>query len=76
MNLYLIFAMLFAEPAEPLCFQSDVRLYCCSSACAVKSSPKWDQADQILRGCMRGIGCSDSESKGATVGMKCSCKSK
>jgi hypothetical protein len=55
------------------CFQSDVRALCCPSACAVKSSPKWSEADQVLRSCMRGLGCNDSESKGASVAMKCSC---
>ena len=62
--------------AVPLCFSSDIKQYCCPSACATKNSPKWTQADQVLRGCMKGIGCSDGESKGATVGMKCNCASK
>ena len=62
--------------AVPLCFSSDIKQLCCPSACATKNSPKWTQADQLLRGCMKGIGCSDGESKGATVGMKCTCASK
>lgn len=57
----------------PLCFQSDVKTLCCPSACATKASPKWERANEVLRACMKGIGCSDSESKGATVGMKCNC---
>jgi hypothetical protein len=62
--------------AVPMCFASDVQKLCCPSACATKDSPKWPQANDVLRGCMRGIGCSDSESKGATVGMKCNCSSR
>jgi hypothetical protein len=60
----------------PLCFSSDIQKFCCPSACAVKNSPKWTQADGVLRGCMKGIHCSDGESNGATVGMKCNCTSK
>lgn len=60
-------------PAAPVCFVSDVKSLCCPSACAVKRSPKWETADRVLRSCMAGIGCSDSESKGATVGMRCDC---
>ena len=63
----------FNQDAEPMCFTSDVRTLCCPSACAVKKSPKWDQADSVLRACMRGIGCSESDSKGATVFMQCNC---
>jgi len=59
--------------AEPVCFVSDVQKYCCPSACVVKDSPKWHQANDVLRACMRGIGFSDAESKGATVFTKCSC---
>ncbi len=63
-------------PPERVCFSSDVQRYCCGSACAVKNSPKWERANDVLRACMRGIGCSDSESKGATVGLRCDCKAK
>ena len=66
-------AELGPPPAEPVCFASDVKALCCPSACAVKASPKWMQADQVLRSCMRGLGCSDSESKGATVFNRCNC---
>ncbi len=58
---------------DPVCFASEVAKLCCPSACAVKNSPKWERANDVLRGCMKGIGCSDGESKGATVGMKCNC---
>lgn len=60
--------------AVPMCFASDVKQLCCPSACATKGSPKWPQANDVLRACMKGIGCTDSESKGATVGMRCECK--
>ena len=63
-----------SEQPEPVCFASDVRALCCPGACAAKNGPKWPQADQILQGCMRGLGCSEGDSKGATVGMKCDCK--
>lgn len=74
MNFTLVFVMLFAEPAEQVCFASDVTKLCCPTACKVKNdSAHWFDADKVLRGCMRGIGCSDSESKSATVGMRCDC---
>jgi len=61
------------EPV-PVCFASDVKSLCCPSACTVKSSPKWPQADAVLKACMRGIGCSAGESKAATVFMRCECR--
>ena len=60
-------------PPAPLCFASDVKALCCPSACAVKNSPKWETADRVLRSCMAGIGCGDSESKSATVFERCNC---
>lgn len=60
--------------AVPQCFASDVKQLCCPSACATKNSPKWTQANDVLRSCMKGIGCSDSDSKNATVGLRCECK--
>lgn len=60
-------------PAEAVCFASDVKQLCCPSACAVKSSLKWAKADEVLRACMRSIGCSDGESKSATVFSRCNC---
>jgi hypothetical protein len=65
-------ALWFATQAEPMCFSSDVRQLCCPSACAVKRSPRWSGADEVLRACMVGIGCK-SEVRGATVGMRCEC---
>lgn len=63
--------MLLLE-AEPVCWASDVAALCCPAACATKASSKWPQADEVLRSCMRGLGCSRVE--GATVGMRCGCK--
>ena len=60
--------------AVPMCFASDVAKLCCPSACAVKASPKWTQADQVLRSCAKGIGCKDVD--GWTVGMRCGCSNK
>lgn len=53
------------------CFASDVRAYCCPSACAVKKSSHWYQANDVLRGCARGLGCKRVDSW--TVGMRCNC---
>jgi hypothetical protein len=63
----------FHLEAMPMCFSSDVKQLCCRGACSAKNGTKWSQANDILRGCMRGLGCSDSESKGATVFMRCDC---
>ena len=64
----------FEEP-QALCFQSDVKKLCCPSACAVKKSKgKMGQGDAVLRACMRGLGCSESESRSADVFMRCDCK--
>ena len=69
----LAIALWFTQPPEQVCFSSDVKAYCCPSACAVKRSPHWDRADANLQACMRGIVCSEGESKGATVAMRCDC---
>jgi hypothetical protein len=63
-----------AVDAVPMCFASDVKALCCPGACVAKIGPKWTQANEILRGCMKGLGCADGESKSATVFMKCDCK--
>lgn len=62
--------------AMPVCFSSDVKQLCCPSACTTKDSTKCTKANDVLRACMKGIGCSDSESKNATVEMRCSCERK
>ena len=67
-----LFLLLVERLANAACFQSDVRQLCCPAACAAKNSPHWYQADSILRGCMRGMGCQGSET--ATVGMRCGCQ--
>lgn len=60
-------------PGAPMCFASDVKQLCCPSACAAKNTPgKWTQANEILRGCMRGLGCKSGVDS-ATVGMLCDC---
>jgi len=55
------------------CTPWDVKNTCCLAGCAAKRGSNWPKADEILRGCMRGLGCSESEVKGATVFMKCDC---
>lgn len=71
MRRFLVCALLLASPASAGCFQSDVKAYCCPAACAVYKSSKWYQANDVLRGCMRGMGCERSD--GATVAGKCGC---
>jgi hypothetical protein len=65
-----ILALLFSITTAT-CFRSDVQATCCPAACAARQRPKWYQADDVLRGCMRGLGCKDET---ATVGMMCGCK--
>jgi len=67
----ILFLLLVVLSTSGACFQSDVTKLCCPSACAVKTSPKWTQADSVLRSCARGIGCKGVD--GWTVGMKCDC---
>lgn len=62
--------MIAAYFALSTCFAADVKTYCCPSACAAKHSGKWYQANDVLRGCMRGMGC---DANGATVFMRCGC---
>lgn len=73
MNFALLLALWFEQPPAEMCFSSDVKALCCPSACSAKNSPHWDRANAVLRSCMKGLGCSDAESKGATVGMRCDC---
>ncbi len=56
------------------CTSFDVKDACCAAGCAAKKGSNWSKADDILRGCMRGLGCSESDAKSATVFMKCDCK--
>ncbi len=57
--------------AEPVCFNADVKALCCPGACAVKSSPKWSRANEVLRSCARGLGCKNVDAW--TVFMRCDC---
>jgi hypothetical protein len=63
------------ETPEQMCFESDIKALCCPGACAAKNSRKWSQANDVLRGCMRGLGCKSGVDT-ATVGMRCDCPSK
>lgn len=69
----MIVGLFFSWEAADMCFSSDVQGICCPAACAAKNGKQWSKADEILRGCMRGIGCNDSTVHGATVGMRCNC---
>ncbi|MDB4935216.1 MAG: hypothetical protein JWP87_2188 [Labilithrix sp.] len=64
------------SPREALasCASWDVKENCCPAGCAAKKGTQWSKADDILRGCMRGLGCGESDVKSATVFMKCDCK--
>jgi hypothetical protein len=55
------------------CASWDVREVCCPAGCAARSGRKWSRADEVLRACMRGIGCSPGEVSGATVFIRCDC---
>jgi len=68
----LLLPLLLASTASASCYQSDVKALCCSAACAAYNSTKWYRANDVLRGCMRGLGCESSS--GATVGTKCECR--
>jgi hypothetical protein len=62
--------------ASAACTPWDIKDTCCLAACAAKRGSNWPKADEILRGCMRGLGCSESEVKDATVFMNCDCPEK
>jgi hypothetical protein len=68
-------ALWFEVEVAPMCYASDIKALCCPSACAVRRSSRWEHANDVLRACMRGIGCG-SESKSATVGMRCDCSNR
>lgn len=70
-NMYSLLLLLSFIPPSELCFTSDVKAYCCPAACGVKNSPKWYDADKVLRTCMKSLGCGSSDS---TVNMTCNCK--
>ena len=55
------------------CASWDIKDNCCPAGCAAQNGTNWPKADKILRGCMRGLGCPESDVKGATVFMKCDC---
>jgi hypothetical protein len=67
-------------PGPPMasagCTPWDVKDTCCLAGCAAKRGSNWPKADEILRSCMRGLGCSESEVKDATVFMNCDCPEK
>ena len=67
----------FGPPiASAACTRWDVKDTCCLAGCAAKRGSNWSKADEILRGCMRGLGCGESEVKDATVFMNCDCPEK
>jgi hypothetical protein len=55
------------------CASWDIVENCCPAGCAAQKGSNWPRADDILRGCMRGLGCSEDDVKNATVFMKCDC---
>jgi hypothetical protein len=55
------------------CSSWDVKDSCCPAGCAAKKGSNWSKADDIFRGCMRGLGCSEDDVKGATVFIRCDC---
>lgn len=69
-------SQLTLAPREALasCASWDIKANCCPAGCAAKKGTQWPKADDILRGCMRGLGCGEGDVKSATVFMKCDCK--
>ena len=63
-------------PALAACASWDVEENCCPAGCAAKNGSQWAKADDILRGCMRGLGCNEDDIQGATVFMRCDCDQK
>lgn len=61
------------ELALASCAPWDIRDNCCPAGCAAKKTNQWPKADNILRGCMRGLGCTEDQTKSATVFIKCDC---
>lgn len=55
------------------CASWDIVENCCPAGCAAQKGSQWPRADDILRGCMRGLGCSEDDVKNATVFIKCDC---
>lgn len=66
----MLFSILLAATMS-VCFESEAKAVCCPSACHVYSTPRWPVADDVLRGCYRGLGCDD---EGRTVRNTCGCK--
>ena len=58
------------------CMPSDVRDTCCPAGCAAKAGRNWAKADDVLRACMRAIGCSGGGTDSATVFLMCECGAK
>lgn len=59
---------------EEMCFSSDVRAFCCPSACAVKARRMPSDANAVLRGCWASLGCRGSAP--SSVAMYCNCEGK
>lgn len=61
---------------SPTCTTWNVRDYCCPAACAAYKSANWERANPVLRGCMAGLSCSESERSAASVELTCNCGDK
>ena len=64
-----IVLLLASSTVKASCYQSDVVRYCCPTACAMKKSSHWYQAQQVFDGCRRGLGCDGKRS----INMVCGC---
>ena len=58
----------------PACPQWDIQQICCPSACAVLRSTQPFKADDVLQGCMRGLGCREQDVLNAHTTMTCYCR--
>ena len=57
----------------PLCFVSDVQQLLLWFGLCHQGFAQVGTGKRRAARCMKGIGCSDGESKGATVGLRCEC---
>ena len=78
-SLVFLSVLLLGASAEDVvassCTRWDIRDVCCPPACAARSSAhEFQHADEILRGCMRGLGCGDSMTHEAHVLALCDCE--
>ena len=58
---------------ENTCTPQDVKEVCCPMVCATKASRCWPKANDNLRLCMQGLGCSKPQVRSANAFNRCGC---